>query len=178
VKPSSISKVELAEPEYSSSTVYVGGKGRLPDSDENNSCKFPFSDGKMDTWSLPWRKGGPSLSELEFNIHLSFLPFSPFHYVTIDEGITRTGNWWFEGLGKLKEVSLPSTLESTGEGTFAGGGFPKIDIPDKVKSIGSRAFRNCYSLKSIKIPANCALGDEVFNGSGLESVIINNLSSI
>jgi hypothetical protein len=83
----------------------------------------------------------------------------------------------------LKEVSLPSTLESIGEGAFHDCyRLPEISIPDKVKNIGSRAFQKyCKNLKSITF--SCKINEVtegMFQGcSSLSSINIpNSVTSI
>jgi hypothetical protein len=167
-------------PDEGTYTLYVGGKGRLPDSNEENTVKIPFSDVEFDhLWIPPWKcRTGGTTSELKFDGYTGSSPVGmDIDYVTIEEGITHIGNWWFEGLFWLWDVSLPSTskLESIGEGAFQScHSLPEISIPDKVKSIGGRAFRKCGKLKYFRVPANCTLGDLVFENSGLETVDVNN----
>jgi hypothetical protein len=161
------------EPDTDLNTVYVGGKGRLPNSNDNNSIKFPFSTYAKDySWILPWRGSG-DMSELNFpplSTHPGRLKTT---HVIVDSAITHIGDHWFERLSDLKEVSLSSTLESIGEGAFKScGNLPSISIPDKVNNIGSNAFQYCSNLKYVTIPAGSTLGGAVFRSSGLESVVI------
>jgi hypothetical protein len=201
-----------------SHTVYVAGEGPLPDSDENNTIKFPFIDfyRRAYSWTLVWRGGDFCSRFNEINYKMQAEP-SPewldITIVTVDEGITHIGNWWFAGDPfSVEKVSLPSTLQSIGEGAFRKSNrLQRIDlaltdlktignsafegcsslsevifrkysefdesihyVPEDSKNIGNRAFADCTGLKHIMIPANSALGDEVFINSGLESVDIEN----
>ncbi|MDR2692079.1 MAG: leucine-rich repeat domain-containing protein [Dysgonamonadaceae bacterium] len=133
-------------PECHSSTVYVAGEGPLPDSNEGNTVKFPtvkfpFIDfyRRDHSWVLPCREGG-KVSGLGFKGETGTANKLIFRYVTVDEGITHIGNWWFEGLVDLQELILSFSLQSTGEGAFKGcTGLPMIWFFDKVKTIGSRS---------------------------------------
>jgi hypothetical protein len=156
--------------------LYVAGEGPLPNSDEGNTVKFPFSylHGGPYSWVLPWRGGG-KVNVLGFKMQAESPEYLYVDYVTVDEGITHIGNWWFGGLDELKEAIVPLSLQSIGEGAFKGcRSLPYFDCSDKVKSIGSRAFAYCTGLKYFKIPSNSTLGDEVFLGSAIESVDLGN----
>jgi hypothetical protein len=41
-----------------------------------------------------------------------------------------------------------------------------VDVPATCLSLGDRAFRYCPKLTQIRIPAGCALGEDVFDGCG------------
>ncbi|MDR2691407.1 MAG: leucine-rich repeat domain-containing protein, partial [Dysgonamonadaceae bacterium] len=191
------------------SNVYVAGEGPLPDSNEGNTKEFPFSYlyGGPYSWALPWRKGGAT-AEIGYKGQLDPSPASlKIVLVTVDEGITHVGSWWFAGLGYLQEAVMPWSLQSIGEGAFKScKKLTYFECPDNVKTIGksafegcnalstfdvydltgnykiseaplnigNRAFADCGSLKNLKITANSTLGDEVFKGSGLESVDLGN----
>jgi hypothetical protein len=140
-------------PEDNSVTLYVAGEGPLPDSDEGNTVKFSFSYlyGGPYSWVLPWRKGG-STREFGFKGGVHTIEWMATNYVTVDEGITHVGNWWFAGLGYLKEAVMPLSLQSIGEGAFKGcTGLPYFDCSDKVKNIGIRAFEGCSSLSEFNV---------------------------
>jgi hypothetical protein len=104
--------------------------------------------------------------------------FYPFSHVTVDEGITHIGNWWFAELDKLKEVSLPSTLQSIGEGAFYRcGNVSEISIPDNVNTIGRLTFQHCAGLKHLTVSAGSKLeiiDEGAFMGSGLSDIFIPN----
>ncbi|MDR2691341.1 MAG: leucine-rich repeat domain-containing protein [Dysgonamonadaceae bacterium] len=67
-----------------------------------------------------------------------------------DGWITHTGNGWFQGLYRLKDISLAATVTSTGEGAFYGCSFPKICLNDKANYTGGKA----YSSQTVNIPNN------------------------
>ena len=47
---------------------------------------------------------------------------------------------------------------------FEGAAMKVADVPNGCTSIGDRAFKNCRSLRQIRIPADCVLGAGVFDG--------------
>ena len=62
------------------------------------------------------------------------------------------------------DFTLPSDLTVIGMEAFEGGGMTIVDIHENCVYIGDHAFRNCLSLTQIRIPANCELGEGVFDG--------------
>lgn len=59
---------------------------------------------------------------------------------------------------------LPSAITVINESAFEGIAASVVYIPDTCTSIGKWAFRNCQSLRQIRIPANCAIGTDAFDG--------------
>ena len=57
----------------------------------------------------------------------------------------------FQNCGKLKSVSLPSTLTTIGNEAFYRTGLTSISIPASVTSIGDFAFQYCDNISSIRI---------------------------
>jgi hypothetical protein len=161
------------EPTGEESTIYIAGEGPLPDSDENNTIKFPFSYiyGGPYSWTLPWRQDGDQ-SKIGYKGYIGPQPESwYFTDLIIDEGITHIGNWWFAGLVVSDTVALPSSLQSVGEGAFKNCyNLPSFECSDKVKSIGGYAFEDCKKLKYFNFAANSTIGDKAFNRSGLKSI--------
>ena len=75
--------------------------------------------------------------------------------VVIEEGVTNLSTYALHGMNSLTAVTLPSTLEEIGEGSFEScTALTYICIPDSVKTIGHYAFRYCEGLRSIHIPAS------------------------
>ena len=65
---------------------------------------------------------------------------------------------------------LPASLTAVDEEAFEGVAAQTVLISDSCASIGDHAFRNCPNLWQIHIPADCALGEDVF--SGCEQVFV------
>lgn len=72
--------------------------------------------------------------------------------VTIQEGVTEIENSAFDGCHYLKEVSLPSTLNTMGICVFEDCySLTEIVIPDAVKIVHAGAFTDCHSLAKVTI---------------------------
>ena len=65
------------------------------------------------------------------------------------------------------DFTQPKGLRSIRANAFAGIGAQAVEIPDGCAAIGSQAFKNCLSLKQIRIPASVqTIGENVFAGCG------------
>ena len=62
------------------------------------------------------------------------------------------------------DLELPANLLSVGANAFEGGAMHIVSVPSFCASIGDYAFRNCLRLTQIRIPRNCTLGTDVFDG--------------
>ena len=65
------------------------------------------------------------------------------------------------------DVILPDHLTAIETDAFAGTAAKAVRVPDGCQSIEAHAFRNSTALREIRIPAGCALGDDVFTGCPL-----------
>ena len=85
--------------------------------------------------------------------------------VVIGEGVTHVGSNAFRDLS-LKNVTLPETLVSIGEGAFTDNGtLKKIALGNHLTTIGEGAFSNC-GLESLTVPDSVeSLGKGVFFGN-------------
>ena len=81
-------------------------------------------------------------------------------------GLTGRGEAALAELFGAADLTLPADLTRIDEDAFAGTAARVVYVPDGCEAIGSRAFRGCGELKSIRIPENCALGEQVFDGCG------------
>ena len=91
--------------------------------------------------------------------------------VVVPEGITRIAPDAFREedyiiRGKLKSITLPSTLKEIGSGAFAGcKALGAITVPNSVESIGEEGFKNCVSLTGIDLPDSIThIGKRAFKG--------------
>ncbi|MBR4719138.1 MAG: leucine-rich repeat domain-containing protein [Lachnospiraceae bacterium] len=71
---------------------------------------------------------------------------------SLPSGIRRIGNRSFYKNTAIKEVTIPSGLDSIGDFAFARSGIEKISIPEGTTAIGYAAFYNCGALKEVSIP--------------------------
>ena len=91
--------------------------------------------------------------------------------LTIPASVERIGEKAFcETL--LKEVNFEegSKLKRIGSRAFFHTSLREIVIPPSVEEIRGSAFRDCYQLKTAKIPKGCTLADKVFKGSDTEII--------
>ena len=64
------------------------------------------------------------------------------------------------------DFTLPASLTAVEMEAFEGISASVVDVPASCRSLGAYAFRNCRSLTQIRVPADCELGEEVFDGCG------------
>ena len=70
----------------------------------------------------------------------------------------------FANTPSLSEISLPSSMETIGEGTFTLSGIYEITVPGNVKSVERQLFSTCSNLKSVTIEE----GTEIINNKAFE----------
>ena len=69
---------------------------------------------------------------------------------------------YFNGFINLRNIHLPSKLESIGEFSFYDCNYIKrIIIPDSVKKLGESFVEDCHSLKEINLPKSLEVTDDV-----------------
>ena len=61
------------------------------------------------------------------------------------------------------DFTLPASLTEIEEEAFEGVAMKVAYVPNGCTSIGDRAFKDCLSLRQIRIPADCTLGAGVFD---------------
>ena len=103
---------------------------------------------------------------------------------TIDTGILGLGtlnvtgiaNDAFNGYETIMSLTLPSSLESIGDGAFQNCyGLDSVSIPATVETIGDHAFYYCYEMESVTFDETSSLesiGAHAFSYSGLTSITI------
>jgi len=62
---------------------------------------------------------------------------------------------------------LPASLTAAEEKAFEGIAASIVEVPATCQRIGDYAFRNCPNLTQIRLPADCELGTDVFDGCEL-----------
>ena len=71
----------------------------------------------------------------------------------------------FQGLGNLKEVSLPASLLEIQDSAFDGCDLRSLSLPEGVYKIGDRAFCNAH-LTSLTLPIGLQIiGSMAFSGA-------------
>lgn len=178
--------VGLKNMEIPSSVITIGSeiKGRAGAFD---NCVFdsfvinaPFT--------VPEVRGGnpfgyPTIEELIINCDIvegMFIPAAK--KITIKEGCTAIPANAFKDKTTLKEIILPSTIETIGDYAFSGcKNLTSVSIPKAVSAIGKYAFAGCSNLMSIDIPEELtSISDYTFyNCSGLTTITLpKNLTAI
>ncbi len=79
-------------------------------------------------------------------------------------GITRIGDYVFDGLAALKTVTIPEGVTEIGRGAFDGcSSLAALAFPSTVKSVEAYAFRNCDALTSLTLNEGLeTIGTEAF----------------
>jgi hypothetical protein len=71
----------------------------------------------------------------------------------------------FSGCSALREITFPALAPAAkiSQWAFAGCGFVEVILPEKLAGIDSEAFKNCASLRVVRLPRELGdLGDGVF----------------
>ena len=69
----------------------------------------------------------------------------------------------FAGCHSLRQITIPNSVISIGNGAFCKTSIISINIPNSVTFIGDYAFGVCVDLKSIKLPNKIkSIGDKIF----------------
>lgn len=84
-----------------------------------------------------------------------------------------TTNGAFYGCEKLKDVTLPATLETVGNNMFLGcTSLENVVLPKSVKTIEGHAFQDCASLKTLDFGGVEEIGICAFRNCGLTSIVL------
>lgn len=100
----------------------------------------------------------------------AFMGCNALESVVLSDNITVIGTQTFsmnyDGSSKLKDIELPSKLESIGNNAFNYcASLGNITLPDTLTSIGSGSFSSCTNLVIDKLPANLkTIGGSAFSG--------------
>ncbi|MCR5122269.1 MAG: leucine-rich repeat domain-containing protein, partial [Ruminococcus sp.] len=74
--------------------------------------------------------------------------------IKISDTVETIGNKAFSGCTNLTDVEFSKNLKTIGSYAFNECGITKADLPDGLQKIEHRAFYECASLKSVKIPGS------------------------
>lgn len=118
---------------------------------------------------------------------------SPFYairgeveHIVISEGITRVGNKTFYSGSKVKDIDLPTTLESIGDSAFRGStGLTSLTTEEypNLKTIDKMAFYEFKGFTTVDLDGLSSIGDYAFQGKGssvdtLTTVTLENIGTI
>ncbi|GMI24669.1 hypothetical protein TrCOL_g10373 [Triparma columacea] len=95
--------------------------------------------------------------------------------ITIPDGVMTIGTWAFWGCSSLTAITIPDGVTIIGRGAFDRcSSLTAITIPDSVTEISEGAFRDCSALTAITIPDGVTtIGVRAFRGcSSLTAITI------
>ena len=97
----------------------------------------------------------------------------PVEVYEIQDGCLVVGKKALYGIEKLKEISIPDSVELLGEFSFSHSGLDHVEIPSTVREIGSKAFYYCKSLRDVKLNEGLrVIGNSAFEESALSALHI------
>lgn len=74
--------------------------------------------------------------------------------VSLNEGLTNTGDYVFDGCSNLSSVIFPTTLEILGVGVFSGcTNLALTSLPNTIKRLYNYSFNNCTKLALTSLPS-------------------------
>ena len=81
--------------------------------------------------------------------------------ISLDANTTLVGIWVEAYV--TPDFVLPDSIDRIEESAFEDASMTVAYIPDGCTYIGPYAFRNCYGLERIRIPADCEIGEDAFD---------------
>lgn len=107
------------------------------------------------------------------NASWSFRLCESLKKVILPDNVTSLANSMFWGCSSLKEINIPSTLETINDELLGACGFTEITIPSTVKYICDGAFMYNDLLTSITLSEGLeTIGENAFRGTEIESINI------
>ena len=105
-------------------------------------------------------------------------------YITVPDGVDTIGAYAFANREKLTHITLPAGIQYIGDHAFDGctklrgmsmttgdAGNSEFNIPFGTIAIGSYAFYNCESIKTVNFPNTLEfIGAQAFKGTSIKSV--------
>ena len=103
--------------------------------------------------------------------------FNMVESVVIKEGVTRIGEYAFQG-SQIKEITIPSSVEVIEELAFGGcKNLTKITIPSKVKEVKDTAFDGA-ALTEVVFEGSPKVGVYAFGCKNLTSVVCKSATAV
>lgn len=99
---------------------------------------------------------------------------SAIHAISVEEGITRIGDYSFYDCEKLTDVTIADSVTEIGEFAFEDcWELSNVKFPANLEQIESWAFFNCGSLMDVDIPRSTSfIGWQAFQGTELRNVFL------
>ena len=131
---------------YSYGKLYISGEGDIEDYNVPYNYNSPWYSYRLNINTVNISNGITRIGDYAFN-GLGITS------ITIPDSVTSIGNYAFGDCGNLTDITIPDSVTSIGNYAFGDcGNLTDITIPDSVTSIGNGAFYGCKSLTSITIP--------------------------
>lgn len=110
----------------------------------------------------------------------AFQGLSSIETFEFPSGITEIPKYAFADCTSLKNIIIPETVTSIGEGAFRACAMNEITIPSSVTTYGIYIFRGCHNLHTVNLPENMKeLPNGIFSECPqLKSVTLPNLTII
>jgi hypothetical protein len=138
----------------------------------------PATTGAMDTvivragetWQLPdcdYAAEDYSFSQWMVIFGGSAAPGNPGDEIRMTSNLTVQAMWvlHYPDFG-TPDFVLPAGTQTIEANAFEGAAMTVAEINSACTSIGGEAFKDCAGLRMIRIPANCAIGENAFSGCG------------
>ena len=95
-----------------------------------------------------------SVTEMHYNVAGNKGSFdgSQVRKAEFEEGITRIPSYAFQGAASLTEVSIPDTVTSIGNYTFASTALTELELPENLTTIGARILQGNKGVSEVIIP--------------------------
>ena len=95
-----------------------------------------------------------SVTEMHYNVAGNKGSFdgSQVRKAEFEEGITRIPSYAFQGAASLTEVSIPDTVTSIGNYTFASTALTELELPENLTIIGARILQGNKGVSEVIIP--------------------------
>ena len=97
--------------------------------------------------------------------------------VVLSKNLTNINKYAFQNCTGLYDLVISNDAEITtiGEGAFNNSNISNITLPNKLQTIGNKAFQNCIKLSSINIPSDCtSIGEYAFQScTSLANIVID-----
>ena len=78
--------------------------------------------------------------------------------------VTEIGDSAFYYYAKIKNIQLPSTIKTIGNGAFYYSSIEEINLPEGLTVIADNAFSGCKSLDNVVLPESLdSIGNSAFN---------------
>ena len=103
-------------------------------------------------------------------------PLASYHHgfakkIIVPEGVTAIGDNAFRSLLSVREVQLPSTIQTIGKRAFYETQLQTINLPEGLKSIDDSAFEKLPLSGTVSLPSTLtAIGNSAFSGAGLKQL--------